>query len=80
MIAKLRHIWLVILLKMVGEGSGRTVNQSQWHKNWLVDILLRLGFIVTLAWLGISLVMGIAPEEGVVLTITTHQVPTPCPE
>jgi hypothetical protein len=29
--------------------------QDKWHDNWLVDTLLRVGFITILAWIGIIL-------------------------
>ena len=27
--------------------------QDKWHDNWLVDTLLRLGFITLLAWVAV---------------------------
>ncbi len=55
-------------------------SSPQWHNNWLVDIILRVGSVAALAWVAITLAMLLAPEEGIVLTITTRPLATPCPE
>jgi hypothetical protein len=56
------------------------MNRPQWHDNWPVDTLLRVGFIALLAWVAINLAVLLMPAEGVVLTITTRPIPAPCPE
>lgn len=55
-------------------------SSPQWHSNWLVDTLLRVGSLAALTWVLINLVLLLAPEESVVLTITTRPLPTPCAE
>ena len=56
------------------------MNEPQWHDNWLVDILLRVGFLAALAWFAIYLATLLMPAEGVVLTISPRPVPIPCPD
>ena len=53
---------------------------KQWHDNWVLDIVLRVGFIALLAWVAINLVLQLVPEEGIYIAFTRSANPTPCPE
>jgi hypothetical protein len=57
------------------------MNGGYWHRNWLVDILLRVGFLFTLMWVLINGVLRLVPEdEGFWISITTTRpLPTTKP-
>ena len=33
------------------------MNRGYWHKNWFIDILLRLGFLVLITWVALTVAL-----------------------
>lgn len=57
--------------------------QDKWHDNWLVDTLLRLGFITVLAWIAITIAIYLGSPGEALPALTWETLPegasTPTP-